>query len=148
HVLEHVGRDAAALLDETEQDVLGAQVLVVEPLRLLAGEVHHLLRAVREAVEHGGWIPGVPSLSTEARSLATASGDGGWLLDLAFRPSRAVGFTTAPARGSTPGWRRPFEPAPRAIAAARRRGGSGGSRRAQRLDLVPQPGGALVSLRA
>jgi hypothetical protein len=54
HVLEHVGRDAGALLDEAEQDVLGAEVLVVEPLGLLAGQVHHLLGAVCEAVEHCG----------------------------------------------------------------------------------------------
>jgi hypothetical protein len=52
HVAEHVGRDAAALLHETEEDVLGPQVFVVEPLRLLPGEVHDLLGAVGEAIEH------------------------------------------------------------------------------------------------
>jgi hypothetical protein len=35
---EHVGRDAVALLDEPEQDVLGADVLVVELLGLLPRE--------------------------------------------------------------------------------------------------------------
>ncbi len=52
HVLEDVRGDAAPLLHEPEQDVLRAEVLVVEPLRLLAGEVHYLLGAVGEAVEH------------------------------------------------------------------------------------------------
>ena len=51
HVLEDVGGDAAALLNEAEQDVLGP-VFVVEPLRLLTGEVHDLLGAIREAIEH------------------------------------------------------------------------------------------------
>jgi hypothetical protein len=54
HVLEHVGGDPAALLHQAEQDVLGAQVLVVEALGLLASQVHDLLGAVGEAVEHGG----------------------------------------------------------------------------------------------
>ena len=45
HVLEDVGGDAAALLNEAEEDVLRAEVLVVEPLRLLAGEVKKLYLA-------------------------------------------------------------------------------------------------------
>ena len=52
HVLEDVGSDAAALLDEAEKNVLSTQVLVVEPLRLLPREVHHLLGSVREAIKH------------------------------------------------------------------------------------------------
>jgi hypothetical protein len=61
HVAQHVGRHPASLLHQAEEDVLRAEVLVVEPLRLLAGEVHHLLGSVGEAVEHvevgseGGW---------------------------------------------------------------------------------------------
>ena len=42
----------SAFLDEAKQDVLGAEVLVVEPLRLLACEVHDLLGAICEAIEH------------------------------------------------------------------------------------------------
>jgi hypothetical protein len=53
HVPQHVGRDAAALLHQAEQDVLGADVLVVQALRLALGEVHDLAGAVGEAVEHG-----------------------------------------------------------------------------------------------
>src|SRR5262249_40948698 len=51
-VLQHVGRDARALLDEAEEDVLGADVLVVEALRLLVGELHHLASPVRESFVH------------------------------------------------------------------------------------------------
>ena len=51
-VLQHVGADAAAFLDQAEQDVLGADVLVVEALGLLVGQGHHLAGAVREAFEH------------------------------------------------------------------------------------------------
>jgi hypothetical protein len=52
HVAQHVGRDSAAFLDQPEQDVFGAQILVVEPLGLLASQVHDLLGAVGEAIEH------------------------------------------------------------------------------------------------
>ena len=51
-VLEHVGGDPAALLDEAEQDVLGADVLVVEPLGLLVGQLHHFPGTVRETLVH------------------------------------------------------------------------------------------------
>ena len=58
-VLEDVGADSGALLDEAEQDVLGPDVLVVEPLGLLVGEGHHLAGSVGESFEHGnlrfGW---------------------------------------------------------------------------------------------
>ena len=52
HGLEDIGGDALALLDEAEQDVLGTDVLVVEALRLAAGEAHDLAGAFSEAVEH------------------------------------------------------------------------------------------------
>ena len=51
HVLEHARRDALALPDEPEQQVLGADVVVVEPLRLVLRKRQHLARAVRELVE-------------------------------------------------------------------------------------------------
>ena len=51
-VLEHVGSDAGALLDQPEQDVLGADVLVVEPLGLLVGQSHDLAGSIGEALEH------------------------------------------------------------------------------------------------
>jgi hypothetical protein len=52
-VLQHVGRDAAAFLDQPQQDVLGADVFVVEPLGLLIGQLHHLAGAVGKSFVHG-----------------------------------------------------------------------------------------------
>ena len=51
-VLEDLGRDAAALLDDPEEDVLGADELAVEPLRLGAGDVHHFAGALGEFLKH------------------------------------------------------------------------------------------------
>ena len=51
HVLEDARGDTLALADETEQQVLGADVVVVEPLRLVLGECQDLARAIRELVE-------------------------------------------------------------------------------------------------
>ena len=55
HVLEHARGDALALADEPEQQVLGADVVVVEALRLVLGEGQHLPRSIGELVEsvHG-----------------------------------------------------------------------------------------------
>ncbi len=55
HVLEHARGHALALADEAEQEVLGADVVVVEALRLVLSERQDLARAVRELVEpiHG-----------------------------------------------------------------------------------------------
>ena len=39
-VLQDVGGDAGAFLDQAQQDVLGADVLVVEALGLLVGQLH------------------------------------------------------------------------------------------------------------
>ena len=51
HVLEDARGDALALADEAEQQVLGADVVVVEPLRLVLGKRQDLARAIRELVE-------------------------------------------------------------------------------------------------
>src|SRR4051812_15402054 len=51
-VLQDVGGDAAALLDQAEQDVFRADVLVVEALGLLVGQLHHLSSTVGEAFIH------------------------------------------------------------------------------------------------
>ena len=48
-VLQHVGGHAAAFLDQAQQDVLGADVFVVEPLGLLVGQLHDLACAVGES---------------------------------------------------------------------------------------------------
>jgi G3E family GTPase len=51
HVLEDARGDALALADEAEQQVLGADVVVVEPLRLVLSKRQDLARAIRELVE-------------------------------------------------------------------------------------------------
>ena len=51
HVLEHARRDALALADEPEQQMLGADVVVVEPLRLILRKRQDLARAIRELVK-------------------------------------------------------------------------------------------------
>ena len=51
HVLEDARGDALALADEAEEQVLRADVVVVEPLRLVLRERQDLARAIRELVE-------------------------------------------------------------------------------------------------
>ena len=51
HVLEDAGGDAFALADEAKEQVLRADVVVVEPLRLILSECQDLAGAVRELVE-------------------------------------------------------------------------------------------------
>ena len=51
HVLEDARGDAFALADEAEQQVLGADVVVVEPLRFFLRKRQDLARALRELVE-------------------------------------------------------------------------------------------------
>ncbi len=51
-VPQNVRGDAAPFLDQAEQYVLGSDVLVVEPLRLLVGELHHLASTFGEAFIH------------------------------------------------------------------------------------------------
>ena len=59
--LQRLGCDAFTLVDETQQDVLGADVVVVEHLRLFLGEDDHTTGSVRESLEHRfppgqGWV--------------------------------------------------------------------------------------------
>ena len=51
-VLQHVRADARAFLHQAEQDVLGPDVLVVEPLGLLVGQGHDLAGPIGESFEH------------------------------------------------------------------------------------------------
>ena len=51
-VLQHVGGDAGAFLDQAQQDVLGADVFVVEALGLLIGQLHHLAGSIGESFVH------------------------------------------------------------------------------------------------
>ena len=74
-VLEDVGGDAGAFLDQAEQDVLGADVLVVEALRLLIGELHHLAGPVGESFVHLRTSPAcrLSRRSQRLRALGTLS---------------------------------------------------------------------------
>ena len=51
HVLEDARRDALALADQAEEQVLRADVVVVEPLRFVLSQRQDLARSVRELVE-------------------------------------------------------------------------------------------------
>ena len=50
-VLEHLGCHPLAFADKAEQQVLSADVVVVESLRLVLGERQHLAGAIRKAIE-------------------------------------------------------------------------------------------------
>src|SRR3712207_1850486 len=52
--LQDTGREALLLAKEAEQDVLGADVVVLEGPRLLLGEDDHLTCSLCESLEHGG----------------------------------------------------------------------------------------------
>ena len=52
HFLEHIDGDALSQLDQAEQEVLGADEIVVEPVGFLARQRQHLLRPRREII-HG-----------------------------------------------------------------------------------------------
>ena len=52
--LEHASRQALLLAEQAEQDVLGADVVVLEGPRLLLGEDDHLSSSLCESLEHGG----------------------------------------------------------------------------------------------
>ena len=51
HVLEDARGDTLALADEAQEQVLRADVVVVEPLRLVLSQCQDLARAIRELVE-------------------------------------------------------------------------------------------------
>ena len=51
HVLEDARRHALALADEAQEQMLRADVVVVEPLRLVLSQCQDLARAIRELVE-------------------------------------------------------------------------------------------------
>jgi hypothetical protein len=56
HAFEHVDGDALAELDQAEQQVLGADVGMVEAVRLLAGKGEDLLGAWGEVVHASGGL--------------------------------------------------------------------------------------------
>ncbi len=51
HVLEDARRDTLSLTDQAEEEMLRADVVVVETLRLVLGQCQDFARAVRELVE-------------------------------------------------------------------------------------------------
>ena len=55
--LEHASCQALLLAQEAEQDVLGADVVVLERPRLLLGEDDHLAGSLCESLEHGCDVP-------------------------------------------------------------------------------------------
>ena len=75
-VFQDVGGDAAAFLDQPQQDVLGANVFVVKALRFLVGQLHDLAGAVGESFVH------ISVLSLKAVS--------GGILPRLFRRARQV----------------------------------------------------------
>ena len=52
-VLQHVGGHPAPLFDQAQEDVLGADIFVIEPLGLLVGQLHDLPGAVSKSLVHG-----------------------------------------------------------------------------------------------
>ena len=51
-VFEDIGGDAGAFFDQAQENVLRADVLVVEALGLLVGQLHHFAGAIRETFIH------------------------------------------------------------------------------------------------
>jgi hypothetical protein len=67
-VVQNGGRHTLALADQAQQDVLGADVVVLEPDGLFAGHREHLAHAVGEIVVHLFWtsVPGETTRPTSA----------------------------------------------------------------------------------
>ena len=84
--LEGLGGDALALVDQPEQDVLGADVVVVEQPRFLLGEHHDPAGPVGEAFEHVRPFCGDDGMSVYRRD---QSGEGA-------RVERGTGATVLP----------------------------------------------------
>src|SRR5262249_39957328 len=57
--LEEVDGDRLLLLEQSHEDVLGAEVVVAVPVGLLVGQLHHAEGRVGEGVEHGAPASGV-----------------------------------------------------------------------------------------
>ena len=52
-VLQHIGADAGTFLDQSQQNVLGPDIFVVEALGFLVGQGHDFSSAIGEPFEHG-----------------------------------------------------------------------------------------------
>lgn len=51
-ILQHLGSDTTTFLDESKKDVLGADEIVTESLRLFSSQRHHFSCSVGETIEH------------------------------------------------------------------------------------------------
>ena len=74
--LEHAGGKALLLAEQAEQDVLGADVVVLERPRLVLGENDDLAGSFSEAFEHCASFPRGPRGMAEAPIVANGSGGG------------------------------------------------------------------------
>ena len=52
HFLQDIDCNTLAEFDQTQEEVLGAHIVVVEPIGFLPGKCQHLLRARREVIHH------------------------------------------------------------------------------------------------
>ena len=59
HLLKHIDGDALPQLDQTKQQMLGPDIVVVEAVSFLAGKSQDLLRARCEVIHHFPAIPRV-----------------------------------------------------------------------------------------
>ena len=66
--LERLGGDAFALVDQAEQDVLGADVVVVEQARFFLRQDDHSAGSIGEAFEHGTDPPLVSRIGAQRPS--------------------------------------------------------------------------------
>ena len=85
-VFQDVGGDARAFLDQAQEDVLGADVLVVEALGLLVGQLHHLAGPVGKAFIHSSRLRQARPFRSQSRR---AEGSGG-ALEYAAGTGRAL----------------------------------------------------------
>ena len=72
-VLQDVGRHARTFFHQPEQDVFGADVLMVEALRLLIGELHHFAGTIGKAFVHVGFPLAAAVSSQAARATGESS---------------------------------------------------------------------------
>src|SRR5206468_4118423 len=72
-VFQDIGSDARPLFDESQEDMLGADVLVIEALRLLVGELHHLTSTVGKTFIHCDDVLRQPVNPTGELSVAASS---------------------------------------------------------------------------
>ena len=69
--LQHRGRDALAVADQAEQDVLGADEIVAEPSRLFPCQDDDPSRPLGESFEH--WVPSPLSIRRRSPLVLFAS---------------------------------------------------------------------------